>query len=76
MKDPLDEGDRNPVWREMIVHELVHHLQWRSGANETWACPRGGEREAYAVAGRWLRAVGADDPLPNRNFWGAIYGRC
>lgn len=74
--DPHDERDANPAWREMIVHELVHHVQWRTGARSAWPCARAGEPEAYRVAGQWLRAVGADDPMPNRAFWGAIYGRC
>ena len=74
--DRLSEGERNPAWREMLVRELVHHIQWNTGANEAWPCPRAGEPEAYRVAERWLRSVRADDPLPNRAFWGAVYGRC
>ena len=70
--DPMD----NPLWREVLLHELVHHVQWQSGAADTWLCPAQGETEAYALGGRYLTGQAADDPMPNRNFWGMVYSRC
>ena len=70
--DPMD----NPIWREILLHELVHHVQWQTGEAETWACPAAGEKEAYRLGGVYLRQVGATDPIPNRNFWAHMYARC
>lgn len=66
----------NPVWREMVLHELVHHVQWNDGTKEGWACPREGELEAYLLGGLYLRQRGVPDPMPNRRFWAHVYGRC
>lgn len=71
-EDPRD----NPLWREILLHELVHHAQWRSGTAATWACQSFGEREAYILGGRYLKQVHADDPMPNRMFWAQLYARC
>jgi len=60
----------------MRLHELVHHVQWQTGAADTWACPAAGEREACALGGIHLRQRRADDPPPNRNFRGAACARC
>ena len=72
----FDTPTDNPVWREILLHELVHHVQHHSGAARQWACLSMGEAEAYRLGGRYLRALRVTDPLPNRNFWGAIYSRC
>jgi hypothetical protein len=66
----------NPLWQEILLHELVHHAQHQSGIAEGWACPSLGETEAYRLGGRYLRQRHVTDPMPNRSFWGAIYGRC
>lgn len=66
----------NPLFREIVLHELVHHVQWQSGAAEAWPCSRFGEEEAYRLGGRYLRERHAEDPIPNRNFWGRVYSRC
>jgi len=71
-EDPSD----NPFFRELILHELVHHLQWQSHLNEGWACPREGEMQAYLLGGRYLQDVGATDPFPNRMFWARMYSLC
>jgi hypothetical protein len=72
----FDDPTDNPVWREILLHELVHHVQQRSGAADGWACLALGEKEAYTLGGIYLRDLRVTDPLPNRNFWGAIYARC
>ncbi|WP_238367335.1 hypothetical protein [Mesobacterium pallidum] len=70
--DPLD----NPVFREVLLHELVHHAQWHSGEAETWACINYGELEAYVLGGRYLAERHVTDPMPNRLFWAHRYARC
>ena len=77
--DGAEEFERpteNPLFREILLHELVHHVQVHSGASEKWACLSMGEQEAYALGGLYLRQTNTPDPLPNRHFWGAIYSRC
>jgi len=71
-----EDPTENPFFRELVLHELVHHLQWQEHLNETWVCPREGEMDAYVLGGRYLRAVGATDPLPNRMFWAHMYSQC
>ena len=72
----FDSPTDNPLWREILLHELVHYVQWRTGASAGWDCLAMGEPEAYHLGGRYLKQVGATDPLPNRNFWARIYARC
>lgn len=74
--DHFEDPTENPLFREILLHELVHHVQHVSGASDAWPCLAMGEREAYALGGVYLRQVAATDPLPNRNFWGAMYSRC
>jgi len=71
-----EDPTENPFFRELVLHELVHHLQWQEHLNEAWVCPREGEMDAYVLGGRYLRAVGATDPLPNRMFWAHMYSQC
>ncbi|KEO55169.1 DUF6647 family protein [Thioclava pacifica] len=71
-----DDPMENPFFREVLLHELVHHVQWQTKLNESWACPREGEKQAYILGGRYLHAVGATDPLPNRMFWAHMYSLC
>lgn len=74
--EDFDDPRANPAWREILLHELVHHVQHQSGVAQTWACPATGELEAYQLGGLYLRQRNAPDPMPNRNFWAAIYARC
>lgn len=74
--DSFDAPTDNPLFREILLHELVHHVQVQSGASAAWPCLAMGEREAYALGGRYLKQTGTPDPMPNRHFWGAIYARC
>lgn len=66
----------NPAFQEMVLHELIHHMQFQTGQTERYMCPAQGEAEAYAAAGKYLRQMRADDPMPNRNFWAHVYSRC
>jgi hypothetical protein len=72
----FDDPYRNPLFLEILLHELVHHAQWQSGAADTWPCRSFGEREAYLLGGRYLRERRVDDPLKNRMFWAHMYARC
>jgi len=54
----LPEGWRGTTPAEMsvLVHELVHHLQYR--AQLKFACPQEREKVAYAAQARWLEQFG------------------
>ncbi|TNC73777.1 hypothetical protein [Rubellimicrobium roseum] len=71
-EDPAE----NPIFREIVLHELIHHIQWQTGAAATWPCPAHGETEAYLLGGRYLRETRTDDPIPNRTFWAHAYSIC
>jgi hypothetical protein len=75
-KDAYYDPYKDPVFQERVLHELIHHVQWQSGARKNFHCQNEGEKEAYLLGGRYLKQRHADDPLPNRNFWGHIYSRC
>ena len=72
----FDEPSENPLYREILLHELVHHVQWETGEADAWACQSYGEREAYILGGQYLRQLRYDDPLKNRMFWAHMYARC
>lgn len=72
----FDDPTENPLFREILLHELVHHVQRMTGQSAQWQCPAIGETEAYRLGGRYLRETRTIDPLGNRNFWAAIYARC
>ncbi len=75
----LDYGEDDcddPAYQERLLHELVHHVQRLSGVMEHFPCRNFGEKEAYLLDGRYLKARHATDPLPNRNFWAHMYSRC
>ncbi|MBV6636317.1 MAG: hypothetical protein KI788_10465 [Mameliella sp.] len=74
--EDFDSPTDNPLWREILLHELVHYVQWKSGASQSWDCLAMGEPEAYTLGGRYLKKTRTTDPLPNRMFWGRIYARC
>ena len=71
-----DDPYGNPLFQEMVLHELLHHVQYESGAAEGWLCPAQGEVEAYAAGGKFLKQRYVTDPMPNRTFWAHIYSRC
>lgn len=66
----------NPVFQEIVLHELIHHVQWQTGAADTWPCPARGEEEAYTLGGLYLHETGTPDPIPNRGFWARAYSTC
>ena len=72
----FDDPMENPLWREVLLHELVHHVQWQSGEADDWRCASQGEFEAYQLGGQYLKQISVADPMPNRNFWGMVYSRC
>ncbi|WP_448190096.1 hypothetical protein [Azospirillum sp. sgz301742] len=69
---PLDDVE----FQERLLHELVHHVQRVNGQYARYQCPAQGEREAYRLGGQFLKEHHAEDPLPNRTFWAAMYSRC
>ncbi len=45
-----------PAELSVLVHEMVHHLQFASGA--TFECPQARERTAFDAQERWLAMFG------------------
>lgn len=66
----------DPVFQERLLHELVHHVQYQSGAASRFPCPAFGEKEAYDLGGKFLALRYANDPLFNRNVFAHMYSRC
>jgi hypothetical protein len=66
----------NPVFRERLLHELVHFAQHRTGAMARFNCVAEGERDAYRLGARWLQQQGVRDPLPNRKFVMFVQSSC
>lgn len=70
------EWYEHPVFQEQLLHELIHHVQYQSGAVDQFPCPAHGELEAYLLGGKYLKLRYATDPLPNRKVLAFIYSRC
>ncbi len=70
--DPAD----NPLFRERLLHELVHFAQHASGAYARFDCPAQGEFDAYRLGGMYLRQLGVPDPLPGRMAWVRRFSSC
>jgi hypothetical protein len=66
----------NPLFRERLLHELVHFAQHASGAYARFDCPAQGELDAYRLGGLYLRQLGVADPMPGRMAWVRRYGAC
>ena len=56
----------NPVFRERLLHELVHHVQFHTGAFTAFACRTLAEVDALRLGALYLRRHHADDLLPQR----------
>ncbi|MDY6926085.1 MAG: hypothetical protein SWN10_03195 [Pseudomonadota bacterium] len=70
--NPLD----NPNFKEVLLHELVHHVQWHSKAVKQWQCSNQGELEAYLLGAMYLNQYNTHDTMTNRTFWANSYSRC
>lgn len=68
--------ENDPILMERLLHELVHHVQFQTGANKSFPCPAFGEKDAYQLGKLYFKQRRIEDPLPNRNFWAHIYSRC
>ena len=66
----------NPILTERLLHELVHHVQFQTGANKSYPCQAFGEKEAYLLGQRYFKQRHIEDPFPNRMFWAHVYSRC
>jgi hypothetical protein len=69
---PLD----NPVFKERLLHELVHHVQYLDGAYERFPCKNSAEAEAYKLGAVFLQQENVPDPLPNRSMLIHYFGLC
>lgn len=52
----------NPAAQSVLLHELVHYLQWRSTGRRAATCEEwlAREREAYRIQFRWLATLPAE----------------
>ena len=66
----------HPVLQEQLLHELIHHVQYQTGAVEQFPCQAFAEREAYLLGGKYLQLRHANDPLPNRRVLAYMFSRC
>lgn len=66
----------NPRFKEVLLHELVHHVQWHSNEVEQWLCSNEGELEAYLLGAMYLNQQNTHDTMTNRIFWANSYSRC
>lgn len=73
--DP-DELYDDIATQEILLHELVHHVQWQTGVAETWRCQNEGELEAYALGAEFLRQESYQDHFLSRRAWAQIYSTC
>ena len=71
-----DDPSANPIFRERMLHELVHYAQHATGAYARFVCPAQGEFDAYRLGGIYLRQQGAADPLTGRFVWMRRFSAC
>lgn len=79
LTEGIQEGEsplENPVFQERLLHELVHHVQYKTGQYDRFPCKNAGEKQAYLLGGQYLKQRHANDPLPNRTVLAHIYSRC
>jgi hypothetical protein len=60
------------VHDDVLLHELVHHLQ--AEQNRAYACVRAGERDAYALQTKFIQETGIGK-LPDP-MWAFLATRC
>jgi hypothetical protein len=71
-EDPAD----NPIFRERLLHELVHYAQHATGEVQRLQCPQMRELAAYYLGGLYLKQRDIADPLPDRMFLAIWTSRC
>lgn len=71
-QDPTE----NPIFRERLLHELVHYAQYATGAMHDFKCPAMRELMAYHLGGVYLKQRSVADPLPDRMFLAFWGSRC
>ena len=49
--DLHSEWLEDPVFQEQLLHELIHHVQYQTGATADFPCEAFGEMEAYLLGG-------------------------
>ena len=59
-----DYDAKHPLWRSIIFHEMVHHVQYvRQGSTRTCYVWYKKEREAYDLQASYLRKQGSSDKV-------------
>jgi hypothetical protein len=75
-QDDVAAAAADPLFRERLLHELVHFAQHATGQTARFECPMQGEAQAYALGGKYLRQRNVDDPLPHRVMLVAAFTSC
>ena len=74
--EDLAEVEEDIESQEILLHELVHHVQWQTGATHDWECKNEGELEAYALGSEFLKQHAHQDYMLSRRAWAQIYSKC
>ena len=77
MRDNLKETLSDIVYKSVIVHELVHHMQYSNKGK--YACMGKREIEAYEIQDEWLKAqdhVGVMEALDLNGLYMATMFAC
>lgn len=76
LTEDIADIQENIEAQEVLLHELVHHVQWQTGAPTRWKCTNEGELEAYMLGAEYLRQHSNQDYLFSRRTWAQIYSEC
>lgn len=74
--DRFADPTENPIFRERLLHELVHYAQHASGEMASYRCPSQGEFAAYVLGGAYLRELHVPDPLRHREWLARAVMQC
>jgi hypothetical protein len=74
--DQYADPTENPIFRERLLHELVHYAQHASGDMARFRCPSQGELAAYRLGGNYLRELHVPDPLRHRDWLARAVVQC
>ncbi|MEZ5653763.1 MAG: DUF6647 family protein [Burkholderiaceae bacterium] len=66
----------NPYFQERLLHELIHHVQFRTAVIDSLPCRAAAERDAYRLGGAFLDQRRVPDRLANRAYWIRHHGSC
>jgi hypothetical protein len=66
----------NPIFRERLLHELMHYAQHYTGAYEKFKCEAKAEFDAYLPGGKYLAQRGASEDYEMRIRRAWAFSQC